>query len=160
MNPWLITWETQRKETPNPIAAILHNTTSVATVGKTMELLYTNFVSKGKKCVFPSAWVQFATRRTGFGTRLGQFKRIISNTNPMLYARVVFNLKLLKDEEGWEVIEWEEGVYPKLTKENHSPEYVAKFFNRKKRRPKRRHPMMFHAKTLEMHRGPEIVDEV
>jgi len=75
----------------------------------------------------------------------------------MLFARHVFDLRQTEDEDGYEILTWEEGIYPQIT-EALSPEELAKHFNRKKRRPRKRRLMTFSAKTMSIVMGKELID--
>ena len=157
MNPWLITWETHTNRVRNPVAAILHNTTSEESVCDMMRLLYANFLAAAGDRLSPSEQVRFAKRQYLCKPRRAQFGRLFSDDKPVLFARHVFAMRQSKDKEGYEMLTWEEGIYPQIAQDTR-PEEIAKHFNRKMRRPRKRRQMTFYARTMAIVMGAEIND--
>jgi hypothetical protein len=157
MNPWLITWEQSRKNIRNPIAAILHNTTSVREVCQMMAFLHANHVALGNDRLYLSEQVKFAQRKYRCNLRVGQFNRIFSQESPLLFARHVYNLRSSVKGDGYEILTWEEGIYPEVKQDTTDLE-IARHFNRKKRRPRTRVQMVFDTETMRITMGDELVD--
>jgi len=75
----------------------------------------------------------------------------------MLFARHVYDMRLTADKDGFQTLTWEEGIFPEITSDTRRNE-LAKHFNRKKRRPRKRRLMTFSAKTRAIVMGAEIYD--
>lgn len=157
MNPWLITWEQSRKSIRNPIAAILHNTTSVGRVSQIMTFLHANHVALGNDRLYLSEQVKFGQRKDRCNVRVSQFNRIFSQESPLLFARHVYDLRSSVKGDGYEILTWEDGIYPEVNQDTTDME-IARHFYRKKRRPRKRVRMVFDTETMRITMDEELVD--
>jgi hypothetical protein len=121
MNAWLIIWhplsERIKQTIKSRIAAILPSRTGEDQIQKVLQLLYANYsaCSGLSDDIYVSEQVRFAKRDyPAKAIRPGRFPILTCGGNPLLRARQVFNLSVSKDEEGYQVLRWEENVYPTL----------------------------------------------
>jgi hypothetical protein len=143
MNPWLVTWEAMgdrlEMTIKNKIAAILPNQTSEKEVEKILYLLDANYsaCSRLSDRIYVSEQVRFAKREYPNKALRLSWRLISCGGNPFLLARQVFNLTVSEDE-GYQVLGWEETIYPQLAPDQDLVEA---------QRPFKRKRMMYSTRT-------------
>jgi hypothetical protein len=140
MNPWLITWEPmgerEERTIKNRIAAILPNRTGEGNVIRAMYLLYANYsaCSGLSDYIYVSEQLRFARWQFPYKAVRYLFPEIHLGGNPFLYARPVRNLKIVEDEDGYQVVRWEEIIFPTIDTSKNVDEQVraARPFKRRR----------------------------
>jgi hypothetical protein len=150
MNPWLITWESMSKRASqgilNRIAAILPCQTSEREIKKILYLLLANhWAASGKpESVYVSEQVRFAKRDYPHKAQRHLFPEISCGGNPFLFARPVYDLTIEKDEEGFEVLRWQQLIYPYPPRGVSASDWVDEI---ERKRPFKRRRKVFNTKT-------------
>jgi hypothetical protein len=145
MNPWLVTWEPAsnraKNSVPNRIAAILPNQTSAEDVKRVLYLLLANYhaCSGLSNSVYVSEQIRFAKREYPYKAVDLGFDRISCGGNPSLHARRVYDLKLM-EQEGHQILQWEEPIYPILNQSEDPYEQA------KKKRPFPRRMLRYYSR--------------
>ena len=113
-----MTWEPigekQAATIRNRIAAILPKQTSEREVIRTLYLLYANHLACSglSDSLYVSEQLRFAKRDYPYKAQRPLFPEISCGGNPYLFARPVYNLRVEEDKEGFQVLRWEQPIYP------------------------------------------------
>jgi hypothetical protein len=151
LNPWLIRWYSTSNaiegKIPNMIAAILPGQTSEKEVGKTMLLLLANYGARSafSKTLYVSEQVRFARRDYPYKVVNHGLGRMTCGHNLFLSAQKVCDLKLTAADD-YQILTWEENIYPVIQSEEDFEEQMAKA------RPFKRRQFTFDSRTNRIER--------
>lgn len=108
---WLFTWEGDHGKDDH-VAMLLHPDTALSRVAMMAALLYTNALgSASERMAYaidrdPASHPNRARLRTIFGHEMEGY--FLCGDNPCLYARLVEQVTVVRQESGEEVLRWQE----------------------------------------------------
>jgi hypothetical protein len=147
MSPWLVTWKAMSERTErtikNRIAAILPNRIGTKEIKRTLQLIYANYLACSglSDRIYISDQLRYAKYDCPYKATHIIYPQITCGADPYLRARHAFDLTIEEDEDGYEVVRWEENVYPALDPKRETGEQIEEHLPFKRRR------MMYSTRT-------------